>query len=105
MIVHEPTRLSPTLGKRLEILCDIHSTDPNLKISWMKDGRPFNPMEGERISFYFDNKIIVFNAVEEGDKGKYTCRGSDGYVNPTSIIVNVLKPGQLSSNIHEAKTS
>uniref|UniRef100_A0A8W8MD07 Uncharacterized protein n=1 Tax=Magallana gigas TaxID=29159 RepID=A0A8W8MD07_MAGGI len=92
MIVHEPTRLSPTLGKRLEILCDIHSTDPNLKISWMKDGRPFNPMEGERISFYFDNKIIVFNAVEEGDKGKYTCRGSDGYVNPTSIIVNVLKP-------------
>lgn len=68
----------------------------------MKDDRPFNPMEGERISFYFDNKIIVFNAVEEGDKGKYTCRGSDGYVNPTSIIVNVLKPGQLSSNIHEA---
>lgn len=86
-------RLFLILGKRFEIFCDIYLMDFNLKILWMKDGWFFNLMEGERISFYFDNKIIVFNVVEEGDKGKYMCRGSDGYVNFIFIIVNVLKLG------------
>nr|XP_022304452.1 uncharacterized protein LOC111111646 isoform X11 [Crassostrea virginica] len=106
VIVHEPKKLYPTLGGRLELLCDIHSTDPNLQISWLKDGQPFNPTDPTRVSYFFNNKILVFNSVQTTDDGKYTCRSSDGYINPTSLLVFTQQPdSQKFSNIFETSTA
>lgn len=51
-------------------------------------------MNDPRINFFFDKKIVVFSSVQELDGGRYTCKSSDGYVNPKAIVVEVQKPGK-----------
>lgn len=97
MVVHEPQTLNPVLGTRLELSCDITTTNPNIRLTWLKNGVPIKPEPNGRIQFQNFNQLLLFDPVEIGDSGKYTCQANDPMRTSVSTLVKVHERGKRIS--------
>lgn len=95
MVVHEPQTLNPVRGTRLELTCDITTTNPNIRLTWLKNGVPVQSSADGRIQFQNYNQLLLFDPVVPGDDGKYTCQANDPMKTSVSTYVKVHERGVL----------
>lgn len=67
----------PILRRRFILKCGISSLRPNTRITWFKDGDPFNA-NPNRVRFVDNRRSILFTSVLEEDNGEYMCIANYG---------------------------
>lgn len=95
MVVHEPQTLNPVLGTRLELTCEITTTDPNIRLTWLKAGTPVEATADGRIYYQNNNQRLVLDPVQLDDYGTYTCQANDRLKTSVSTFVNVHQGGNI----------
>ncbi|XP_061179522.1 uncharacterized protein LOC133188156 [Saccostrea echinata] len=89
VVVYEPETLNPLLGTRLELTCQITTTNPNIRLTWLRNGVPLEQTADGRVQFQNYNQLLVLDPVEMIDNGTYTCQANDRQRTSVSTVVNV----------------
>jgi hypothetical protein len=103
IVVYEPRRFNPLVGSRLEIMCDMRSSDPNLKVTWFKRDVPISSERDPNISFLENGRKIVFNSISLQDQEKYMCAVDDPSIDPMEMFIQPHVDGMCSLAIEIQK--
>lgn len=73
-----------------ELLCGVHTADPNAVFTWMKDGRPLT-----RAPVYYkdDGRVLVIPDFKPDDNGEYECVTNDNVLSSAAMRLNYISPG------------
>ena len=79
VITAHPRNQTVQAGQGVEFACAGQANPRNVSIHWYKDGKPVGSFPGlDSRTAVRSNGSLVFDKVEAGDEGKYTCKVSNG---------------------------
>lgn len=90
-ILKHPRDIEVTEGGFVEFYCSM-SGKPLPEIHWKHNDIPLNNTNN-RLEFYQRNQLLKINSVIGGDKGVYTCHGSNDFsMNEASAVLHINPP-------------
>ncbi|XP_006730990.2 hemicentin-1 [Leptonychotes weddellii] len=98
-----PSEVSVLQGENVELACNANGI-PTPLIQWLKDGKPINNSETERIRVTADGSTLNIYGALPSNVGKYTCVASNPAGEEDQIFnLNVYVPPAIRGNKEEAE--
>jgi len=71
-VVRPPNELNPKVGSPVHLQC-LAESDLNPTVTWLKDGKPFLPVDSEILQ----NNTLIIPSVKKPHDGTYTCKATN----------------------------
>ena len=71
-VVRPPNALNPKVGSPVHLQC-LAESDLNPTVTWLKDGKPFLPVDSEILQ----NNTLIIPSVKKPHDGTYTCKATN----------------------------
>ncbi|XP_059001185.1 hemicentin-1 isoform X2 [Mustela lutreola] len=98
-----PSEVSVLQGENVELTCNANGI-PTPLIQWLKDGKPLNKSETERIRVTADGSTLNIYGALPSNVGKYTCVATNPAGEEDRIFnLNVYVPPAIRGNKEEAE--
>ncbi|XP_077188775.1 hemicentin-1 isoform X2 [Paroedura picta] len=99
-----PSEVSVIIGENIQLSCKA-SGIPSPVIQWLKDGKPVNSDESQRISVAPDGSLLNIFGALTSDVGKYTCIATNPAGEEDQIFnVNIYVPPIITNNKAEPES-
>ncbi|XP_077758048.1 hemicentin-1 isoform X2 [Canis aureus] len=98
-----PSEVSVLQGENVELACNANGI-PTPLIQWLRDGKPINTSETERIRVTADGSTLTIYGALPSNVGKYTCVATNSAGEEDRIFnLNVYVPPAIRGNKKEAE--
>eukprot|EP00071_Canis_lupus_P006937 XP_005622503.1 hemicentin-1 isoform X3 [Canis lupus familiaris] len=98
-----PSEVSVLQGENVELACNANGI-PTPLIQWLRDGKPINTSETERIRVTADGSTLTIYGALPSNMGKYTCVATNSAGEEDRIFnLNVYVPPAIRGNKKEAE--
>jgi hypothetical protein len=76
-----------------ELLCGVHTSNPNAVFTWLKDGRH---IDRTPIFYKDDGRVLVIPDFKPSDNGEYECVTNDEVLSSATTALKYISPGHKS---------